>query len=90
VIEALCYKPEGHVFDSRYGYGIFRVTQSFRCNMTLGSTEPLTEMSTTNLPGGKEWTAREANKLSAICELICLEIVGASTCHKTMGLHRLL
>jgi hypothetical protein len=28
--------------------------------MTLGSTQPLTEMSTRNLPGGKERTARRA------------------------------
>jgi hypothetical protein len=28
--------------------------------MTLGSTQPLTEMSTRNLPGGKGWPVREA------------------------------
>jgi hypothetical protein len=38
--------------------------------MALGSTQPLTEMSTTNLPGGKERPAREANNLTAICEPI--------------------
>jgi hypothetical protein len=27
--------------------------------MSLGSKQPLTEMSTRNLPGGKEWPARE-------------------------------
>jgi hypothetical protein len=37
--------------------------------MTLGFTQPLKEMSTSNLPGGKERTAREAN-LTAICEPI--------------------
>jgi hypothetical protein len=36
--------------------------------MALGSTQPLTEMSTTNLPGGKGRTAREADNLTAICE----------------------
>jgi len=35
--EALRYKPEGRGFDSRWGR-----------NMTLGSTQPLTEMSTKN------------------------------------------
>jgi hypothetical protein len=35
--------------------------------MSLGSTEPLTEMSTTNLPEGKG-PARKADNLTAICE----------------------
>jgi hypothetical protein len=38
--------------------------------MTLGSTEPLTEMSTRNLPGGKVRPERKADKLTAICEPI--------------------
>jgi hypothetical protein len=38
--------------------------------MTLGSTQPLTEMSTRNLPGGKGRPARKADKLAAICEPI--------------------
>jgi hypothetical protein len=29
--------------------------------MALGSTQPLTEMSTRNIPGGKERLAREAD-----------------------------
>jgi hypothetical protein len=36
--------------------------------MALGSTQPLTEISTRNLPGGKERPARKADKLTAICE----------------------
>jgi hypothetical protein len=36
--------------------------------MALGSTQPLTEMSTKNLPRGKERPARKAD-LTAICEL---------------------
>jgi hypothetical protein len=36
--------------------------------MALGSTQPLTEMSTRNLPGGKGWTARKADNLTAIYE----------------------
>jgi hypothetical protein len=36
--------------------------------VALGSTQPLPEMSTTNLPGGKEWPGRNADKLTAICE----------------------
>jgi hypothetical protein len=41
--------------------------------MALGSTQPLTEMSTTNLPGGgggKGRPARKADNLTAICEPI--------------------
>jgi hypothetical protein len=38
--------------------------------MALGSTQPLTEMSTRNLPGGKGRPAGEADNLYAICESI--------------------
>jgi hypothetical protein len=36
----------------------------------LGSTQPLTEMSTRNLPGDKRRPARKADNLTAICEPI--------------------
>jgi hypothetical protein len=36
--------------------------------MALGSTQPLTEMSTRNLPGGEERPARKCDNLTAICE----------------------
>jgi hypothetical protein len=38
--------------------------------MALGSTQPLTEMSTTNLRGGNGRPAHKANNLTAICEPI--------------------
>jgi hypothetical protein len=38
--------------------------------MALGSTQPLTEMSTRNIPGGKGLPARKADNLTAICEPI--------------------
>jgi hypothetical protein len=38
--------------------------------MALGSTQPLTEMITRNLPGGKERPVRKADNLTAICESI--------------------
>jgi hypothetical protein len=38
--------------------------------MALGSTQPLTEMSTRNLPGGKGRPARKADNLTAIFEPI--------------------
>jgi hypothetical protein len=37
-------------------------------NLALGSTQPVTEMSATNLPGGKTRPARKADNLAAICE----------------------
>jgi hypothetical protein len=36
--------------------------------MALGSTQPLTEMSTRNLPGGNWRSARKADNLTAIFE----------------------
>jgi hypothetical protein len=38
--------------------------------MGLGSTQPLTEMSTRNLLGGKGEPVREADNIIAICEPI--------------------
>jgi hypothetical protein len=36
--------------------------------MALGSNQPLTEINTRNLPGGKKRPARKADNLTAICE----------------------
>jgi hypothetical protein len=36
--------------------------------MALGSTQPLTGMSTRNLPGDKGRTVRKADNLTAVCE----------------------
>jgi hypothetical protein len=49
---------------------IFSIPNPSSGTMALGSTQPLTEMSTRNLPGGKRRSAHKADKLSAICELI--------------------
>jgi hypothetical protein len=57
--------------------------------MALGLTEPLTEMSTRNIPGVKGQPARKAENLPAIWT-DCLENVGASMSHSAMGLHGLL
>jgi hypothetical protein len=54
--------------------------------MAVGSTQPLTEMSTRYLPGGKGRPARNADNLTADCP----ENVGTSTPHNRMGLHGLL
>jgi hypothetical protein len=41
--------------------------------MALRSTQPLTEMSTRNLPGGKWWPARKAD-VTAICETVVWKV----------------
>jgi hypothetical protein len=50
--------------------GFFNLPNSSRRTMALGSTQPLTEMSTRNLPGGKKRPARKADNLTTICEPI--------------------
>jgi hypothetical protein len=47
-------------------------------------------MSTRNLPRGKGWQARQADNLTAICELLPKENVGGSTSHNPLVLHGLL
>jgi hypothetical protein len=50
--------------------GCFNWSNPSNRTMALGSTQPLTEMSTRNLPGGKERPARGVDNLTAICEPI--------------------
>jgi hypothetical protein len=44
----------------------FSLPNPSSCTMARGSTQPLTEMSTRNLPGGKKRPARRADNLAAI------------------------
>jgi hypothetical protein len=46
----------------------FNLPNTFSRTMTLESTQPLTEMSTRNLAGGKKRPARRADNLAAIYE----------------------
>jgi hypothetical protein len=48
--------------------GLFNLPNPSSRTIALGSTQPLTEMSTRNLPGGKERPARRADNIAAICE----------------------
>jgi hypothetical protein len=48
--------------------GFFNLPNHSSRTMVLGSTQPLTAMSTRNLPGGKKLPARRAVNLTAICE----------------------
>jgi hypothetical protein len=74
LVEALCYKPEGRGFKSRWGHWIFfnwpNPSSRTMTTMTLGSTQPLTEMSTRNILGRKGRSARKAEYLAAIYEPI--------------------
>jgi hypothetical protein len=49
VFEALRYKPEGRRFDSRWCLDFFHLHNPSGRTMALGSTQPLTEMSTRNM-----------------------------------------
>jgi hypothetical protein len=58
--------------------------------MALESTQPLIKISTSSLPGGKgRPTHKAANRIANLLA-DCLENVGASTSHNSMGLHGLL
>jgi hypothetical protein len=59
------------------------------CAAALGSIQLLTEISTRNLPEGKRRPAREADKLTAICELICFRKCGSLSVSQTYGPSRL-
>jgi hypothetical protein len=48
--------------------GFFNSPNSSSRTTALGSTKPLTEMSTRNIPGGKGRPVRKADSLTAICE----------------------
>jgi hypothetical protein len=48
----------------------FSLPNPSSCTMALGLTQPLTEMSTKNLPGGKGRLAQGADNLTAIGEPI--------------------
>jgi hypothetical protein len=50
--------------------GFFNRTNPSSRTMALGSTQPLTEMSTSNLHAGKGRPTRKADNLTAVCELI--------------------
>jgi hypothetical protein len=52
LVEALRYKPEGRGFDSRWYHSNFSLNNPFGRSTALGSTQPLTEMSTRNISWG--------------------------------------
>jgi hypothetical protein len=68
VIDARSYKPKvmGSILDEVIR--IFNLPNPSSHTMALRLTQPLTEVTTRNLPGGKEQLVHKANKLTAICE----------------------
>jgi len=66
LVEALRYQPEGRGFDFRSYHWNFSFFISFRPAVTLKSTQPLTEMSTSN----SSWRSVKADiLLSFMCRL---------------------
>jgi hypothetical protein len=78
LVEALCYKLAGHGFDSQWGPYDFK--------LTLGSTQPLTEMNTRGISWGIK--AVECIRLTTLPPSFanCIAILGASTSWSAMGL----
>jgi hypothetical protein len=61
-------KVAGSIPDEVIGF--FNWPNLYSRIMAFGPTQPLTEMSTRNLPGTKRQPARGADNLTAICEPI--------------------
>jgi hypothetical protein len=80
---------EGRRFESRMRWIFFNLPNPSSRIMALGSTQPLTEMSTRNLPGDKKRPARRAGNFAAIYEPIVTQNMGASTTRNPKGLHGL-
>jgi hypothetical protein len=59
---------EGLRFESRIRWIFFNLSDPFSRTMVLGSTQPVTEVSTRNLSGGKKRPARRADNLVAVYE----------------------
>jgi hypothetical protein len=66
----------------------FNLHNPSSCTMALRSTQPLTKMSTKNLPMGKKRPARRADNLTPSTSRMS-ENVGASTSRNPKGLHGL-
>jgi len=49
LVEAQCYKPEGRGFESRLYHWSVSMTRSYRQQMALGMTQPLTGTRTRNI-----------------------------------------
>jgi hypothetical protein len=75
-------KGTGSNTDKEIGFFFFNLPNPCSHTMALGSTQPLTEMSTRNLPGDKGRPARKADNLTTS--------VGVLMSRFLMGIHYLL
>ena len=67
VVKVLCYKSEGRWFDPSWCHWNFSLTYNISDRtMALGSTQPLTEMSTRSISWGWRWPVRRADNLTII------------------------
>jgi hypothetical protein len=87
LVEALCYKSEGHGFNSWWVTGIFHWQKPSSHTMAPGLTQPLTEMSTRNISWGLRWPVYTADNIS---NFMCWMFwnLGASNFTNTQGLFR--
>jgi hypothetical protein len=84
---ATSQKVTGSIHDEVIGF--FNWSNPSSSTMAPSSTQPVTEMSTRNLPGGKRQLVHKADNLTAICESIvyktweprCLTTLWASTAY---------
>jgi hypothetical protein len=67
LVEVLCYKLEVAGSIPNEDIGFFNCFNPSSRSIALESTQPLTEMSTRNIRGGKGRPAHEADNLTAIC-----------------------
>jgi hypothetical protein len=85
---ATSWKVTGSIFEE--AIDIFNWTNPSSHTMALGSTQPVTEMSTRKLPGGKGRPARNPNNLTVICEPIVYRKCGTLDVSQPYGSPRLL
>jgi hypothetical protein len=60
---------------------LLNLPNTSRHTMALGSAQPLTEMSTRNIPGGKKLPARKLTNLPPSVSRLSRENIAASTSH---------
>jgi hypothetical protein len=70
LVETLCYKPEGRVFDSWWGHWIFQLTSSFQPHYYPGVDSASNRNEYQESSWGKGRPACKADNLTAICEPI--------------------
>jgi len=71
VVKVLCYKSEGRWFDPSWCHWNFSLTQNpSDRTMALGSTQPVTEMSTRSISGRKGGRCVRLTTLPLSCAVV--------------------